>query len=169
MTVVQNYGLFFFALLCTYMARTRLFEELVRRILRGFQILPIFPIFTSPRQVRIFVHFIQKCQPRLLVQNAKLFLRRFFLPKRLGTNATCIWKERTEDKKMNNNYPFTGNQTPVFNQIQQIQQMFPQPQGSVYSINAPAEIGNVPIGSTGLSVAICIPENLMYIKSFQNG
>lgn len=47
--------------------------------------------------------------------------------------------------------------------------MFPQPQGSVYSINAPLEIGNVPIGSTGLSVALCLAENVMYIKSFQNG
>jgi hypothetical protein len=47
--------------------------------------------------------------------------------------------------------------------------MFPQPQGSVYAINAPTEIGNVPIGSTGLSVAICFNEQLMYIKSFQNG
>lgn len=55
------------------------------------------------------------------------------------------------------------------NPYQQIQQMFPQPQGSVYSINTPTEIGNVPIGSTGLSVAICFPEQLMYIKSFQNG
>lgn len=52
---------------------------------------------------------------------------------------------------------------------QQIQQMFPQPQGSVYSINGPSEIGNVPIGSTGLSVAICLQDQLMYIKSFQNG
>jgi hypothetical protein len=47
--------------------------------------------------------------------------------------------------------------------------MFPQPQGSVYSINNPIEIGNVPIGSTGLSVALCLNENVMYIKSFQNG
>lgn len=47
--------------------------------------------------------------------------------------------------------------------------MFPQPQGSVYTINSPLDIGNVPIGSTGLSVAICLQENLMYIKSFQNG
>ena len=47
--------------------------------------------------------------------------------------------------------------------------MFPQPQGSVYAINTPTEIGNVPIGSTGLSVAICFSEQLMYIKSFQNG
>lgn len=56
-----------------------------------------------------------------------------------------------------------------FNQFQQIQQMFPQPQGSVYSINSPIDIGNVPIGSTGLSVALCLNESLMYIKSFQNG
>ena len=27
----------------------------------------------------------------------------------------------------------------------------------------------MPIGSTGLSVAICLNEQLMYIKSFQNG
>ena len=69
---------------------------------------------------------------------------------------------------MNNQFPFPG-QIPGMNQIQQIQQMFPQPQGSVYTINSPLDIGNVPIGSTGLSVAICISENLMYIKSFQNG
>ena len=65
-------------------------------------------------------------------------------------------------------YPQAGAQAP-FNQFQQIQQMFPQPQGSVYSIGAPLEIGNVPIGSTGLSVALCLNENLMYIKSFQGG
>ena len=65
-------------------------------------------------------------------------------------------------------YPQAGAQTP-YNQFQQIQQMFPQPQGSVYSIGAPLEIGNVPIGSTGLSVALCLNENLMYIKSFQGG
>ena len=56
-----------------------------------------------------------------------------------------------------------------FGQLQQIQQMFPQPQGSVYSINSPIDIGNVPIGSTGLSLALCLNEGLMYIKSFQNG
>ena len=71
---------------------------------------------------------------------------------------------------MNNpNYPFPVNQLPGYSQIQQIQNMFPQPQGSVYSINSPLDIGNVPTGSTGLSVAICFAENLMYIKSFQNG
>ena len=69
-----------------------------------------------------------------------------------------------------NNYPNPYNQqTAMYNNYQQIQQMFPQPQGSVYAINTPTEIGNVPIGSTGLSVAICFNDQLMYIKSFQNG
>lgn len=70
---------------------------------------------------------------------------------------------------MNNNFQFPVNQMPGYNQLQQIQNMFPQPQGSVYAINSPLDIGNVPTGSTGLSVAICFTENLMYIKSFQNG
>ena len=70
---------------------------------------------------------------------------------------------------MNNNFPFPVQQLPGYNQLQRIQQMFPQPQGSVYAINSPLELGNVPTGSTGLSVAICLAENLMYIKSFQNG
>lgn len=68
-----------------------------------------------------------------------------------------------------NNFPNPyGQQTAAYNNYQ-IQQMFPQPQGSVYAISTPTEIGNVPIGSTGLSVAICFNEQLMYIKSFQNG
>ena len=70
---------------------------------------------------------------------------------------------------MNTNFPnLYGQQAAAYNNCQ-IQQMFPQPQGSVYAINTPIEIGNVPIGSTGLSVAICFNEQLMYIKSFQNG
>lgn len=69
-----------------------------------------------------------------------------------------------------NNLPQPFNQgQQLYSAYQQMQQMFPQPQGSVYQINALTEIGNVPIGSTGLSVAICFTENIMYIKSFQNG
>ena len=68
-----------------------------------------------------------------------------------------------------NNFTNPYVQQPTTYNYQQIQQMFPQPQGSVYAINTPTEIGNVPIGSTGLSVAICFNEQLMYIKSFQNG
>lgn len=64
-----------------------------------------------------------------------------------------------------------SNFQPPFLQQNSFQQMFPQPQGSVYSINSPLEVGNVPIGSTGLSVAFCLTEKppLLYIKSFQNG
>ena len=69
---------------------------------------------------------------------------------------------------MNNFHNPYNQQAAAYNNYQ-IQQMFPQPQGSVYAINTPTEIGNVPIGSTGLSVAICFNEQLMYIKSFQNG
>ena len=69
---------------------------------------------------------------------------------------------------MNNMFPQYGMQNQQA-AIQSIQQMFPQPQGSIYSINSPLDLGNVPIGSTGLSVALCMPEQLMYIKSFQNG
>lgn len=66
---------------------------------------------------------------------------------------------------MNNyQYPYNNN----FN-LGAIQQMFPSPQGSVYSITSPLDVGNVPIGGTGLSVALCLNEGLMYIKSFQNG
>ena len=67
------------------------------------------------------------------------------------------------------NYQYANPQMIMQSQYQQIQQMFPQPQGSVYSINSPLEIGNVPIGSTGLSVVLCLNEDVMYIKSFQNG
>ena len=66
------------------------------------------------------------------------------------------------------NYGYPSPQI-ISSQYQQIQQIFPQPQGSVYSINSPLELGNVPIGSTGLSVALCLNEDVMYIKSFQNG
>lgn len=48
------------------------------------------------------------------------------------------------------------------------QQFFPQPQGNVYSINNTLEVANVPAGS-GITVALCIPEELMYVKSIQNG
>ena len=45
---------------------------------------------------------------------------------------------------------------------------FPQPNGNVYSINNSLEVANVPTGA-GISVALCMPENLMYIKTVQNG
>ena len=47
-------------------------------------------------------------------------------------------------------------------------QYFPQPQGNVYLINNSLEVANVPMGS-GLSMAICPSESIMYLKTLQNG
>ena len=51
---------------------------------------------------------------------------------------------------------------------QNVQPLFPQPQGNVYNINSTLEVANVPCGA-GISVALCLPENVMYIKTMQNG
>ena len=128
-----------------------------------------FGKFYQPRSVSIFCTFcIKITTPRCA--RPQTCLTTDFLPKRTNQYAYLYMQGNKEDRKMNNNnYPFPINQIPGYNQLQQIQQMFPQPQGSVYAINSPLDIGNVPTGSTGLSVAICFAENLMYIKSFQNG
>lgn len=60
---------------------------------------------------------------------------------------------------MSNNY---------MNPYQSQQYYFQQPQGNVYFINNSLEVANVPI-STGSSVAICLSEGLMYIKTMQGG
>lgn len=51
---------------------------------------------------------------------------------------------------------------------QNVQPLFPQPQGNVYNINSTLEVANVPVGA-GISVALCMPENVMFIKTMQNG
>lgn len=48
------------------------------------------------------------------------------------------------------------------------QSLFPTPTGSVYSLNTATDIGNVPAG-VGISVGLCLQENVMYIKALQNG
>lgn len=48
------------------------------------------------------------------------------------------------------------------------QQFFPQPQGNVYMVNSSNEVSNVPIGN-GLSAIICLSENMLYLKTIQNG
>lgn len=62
------------------------------------------------------------------------------------------------------NVPYPGAQRPMG----QPQQFFPMPQGNVYTIERPEEISTVPCG-TGVSVALCLAKNLMYIKSIQGG
>lgn len=62
------------------------------------------------------------------------------------------------------NFPVQQGQIPN----QNIQPLFPQPQGNVYNINSTLEVANVPVGA-GVSVALCMPENTMFIKTMQNG
>ncbi len=65
---------------------------------------------------------------------------------------------------MANNYNFQTQPQLQY----QAQQFFPQPQGSAYLINNSLEVANVPM-SAGMSVALCMNENVMYIKAMQNG
>lgn len=60
---------------------------------------------------------------------------------------------------------------PQFNtynyQSQISQPIFPQPSGNVYFVNNNLEVANIPIGA-GMSAVLCLPENLLYIKTMQN-
>lgn len=70
---------------------------------------------------------------------------------------------------MATNYTYSTPQNSAYgmNNISP-QQFFPQPQGNVYFINNSLEVANVPM-SGGISMAICMSENLMYLKSLSNG
>ena len=46
--------------------------------------------------------------------------------------------------------------------------LFPQPNGNVYTISSSNELSTIPVGM-GLTVVLCINENLLYLKSIQNG
>lgn len=68
------------------------------------------------------------------------------------------------------NFP-QGQTTQTYNQPlpnQTMQPILPQPNGNVYNINSSFEVANVPVGA-GVSVALCMPENVMFIKTMQNG
>lgn len=69
-----------------------------------------------------------------------------------------------------NNYTPAQNFPPQSGQVinQNVQPLFPQPQGNVYNINSTLEVANVPVGA-GVSVALCMAENTMFIKTMQNG
>lgn len=55
-----------------------------------------------------------------------------------------------------------------YQQIYSSGQYFLPSQGSVYMINNSLEVANVPMGA-GISVALCPTEEIMYLKSIQNG
>ena len=65
--------------------------------------------------------------------------------------------------------PFTQG-VPQLNQQITFQQptFFPQSIGNVYNLSTATDIGNIP-ASTNLSVGLCLAENILYIKSLQNG
>ena len=65
----------------------------------------------------------------------------------------------------NYNYPQSQSYFPSQNQSQSY---FPQSQGSAFIINNSGEIGSVPMGY-GISIALCLSEGLMYLKTLQNG
>lgn len=69
---------------------------------------------------------------------------------------------------MSQNNGQQAQSAPILQPQQNIQPLFPQPQGNVYNINSTLEVANVPVGA-GVSVALCLPENVMYIKTMQNG
>lgn len=71
-----------------------------------------------------------------------------------------------QGQTQNSNYPNQNQSYQIPNQ--QVQPLFPQPQGNVYNINSTLEVANVPVGA-GVSVALCMPENVMFIKTMQNG
>ena len=66
------------------------------------------------------------------------------------------------------NYGTNQPVPPSLIQQNNVQPLFPQPQGNVYNINSTLEVANVPVGA-GVSVALCMPENTMFIKTMQNG
>lgn len=63
-------------------------------------------------------------------------------------------------------------QMPIINNQPSLNQSLPnfflQPIGSIYNITTASEINQVP-ASSNISMGLCLSENIMYIKSFQNG
>ena len=81
-------------------------------------------------------------------------------PSNQPTNVQQVAPPQQNPQFLMNNQQFQGNQMG--------QPLFPQPTGSVYNLNTASDIGNVPAG-VGISVGLCLQENVMYIKALQNG
>ena len=79
---------------------------------------------------------------------------------------------------MNYNSGYNNNQTPQnqflnqnnFQPFQQQmpQQFFSQPQGALYVLNNLSELNTIPTG-LGVSAAISLKDNMLYLKTIQNG
>lgn len=63
--------------------------------------------------------------------------------------------------------PAMGMSTPQPQQYTQ-QFVFPQPIGNVYNLNSSTDIGNIP-AAANVTVGLCLNENLLYVKTLQNG
>lgn len=86
-----------------------------------------------------------------------------------GTASIPPSNQPTNIQSMPNIMP--QNQQTMANQFQNNsmgQSLFPAPTGSVYNLNTASDIGNIPAGM-GISVGLCLQENVMYIKALQNG
>ena len=79
-------------------------------------------------------------------------------PNQPTSNPTLQQMPQMQQMSMNNQ--------PNYNQS--LPNFFLQPIGNIYNIGTASEINQVPAG-TNLSVGLCLSENIMYIKSFQNG
>lgn len=69
---------------------------------------------------------------------------------------------------VNNMMPTMGVMNTAATAPYNPQFVFPQPVGSVYNLNTAADIGNVPTGAN-VSVGLCLNENILYVKTLQNG
>lgn len=81
-------------------------------------------------------------------------------PSNQPTNVQQVAPPQQNPQFLMNNQQFQGNTMG--------QSLFPTPTGSVYGLNTASDIGNVPAG-VGISVGLCLQENVMYIKALQNG
>ena len=73
------------------------------------------------------------------------------------TNNTMRPNQQTPQPQFSNYTPYQPVTQPIF----------PQPSGNVYFVNNNLEVANIPIGA-GMSAVLCLPENLLYIKTMQN-
>lgn len=85
----------------------------------------------------------------------------------MANNFQNFQLQNTQQSNQANNQAAQINNMMLPN-FQQNSILFPQPIGSVYNLNTAADIANVPTGA-GVSLGLCLNENILYIKALQNG